>query len=92
MKSKTKELEPKKELTQAEVIWNEIKDLDLFLYALPNQFVHKYCKPFPLDPSKLYLEYNARTHGIILPLLEEAIKMKYNVEPVDRFLMITVKS
>jgi hypothetical protein len=79
------------EKTEADIIWNDIKNLDLNLYALKNQFVSLHCKPMQVEPTKLYLEFDSYRKGIILPALEELVKNTYNVEQVDRFLVVSKK-
>ena len=72
--------------TDADKIWDEIKDLKIEMFALPNQQVHHYCKPVSIDPSKLFL---TTTAGSVLPSLEAVISPKYVVEKQDKFLVIS---
>lgn len=72
--------------TVAEKIWDEIKDLEIEMFALPNQQVHHYCKPVSIDPSKLFLTF---TVGSVLPSLEAAVSPKYSVEKQDKFLVVS---
>ena len=72
--------------TPADKIWDDIKDLKIEMFALPEQKVHQYCKPVAIDPSKLVLLPSA---GSVLPSLEVAIGSKYAVEKQDRFLVVT---
>jgi hypothetical protein len=72
--------------TAADKIWDEIKDLNIEMFALPDQRVHHYCKPVSIDPSKLFLITSA---GSVLPSLEASIAPKYVVEKQDRFLIVT---
>jgi hypothetical protein len=72
-------------------IWNEIKDLQVSVFTLPNQFVHQYCQPAPLDPSKLFLKFSV---SAFLPALEEVIganreKSKYNLELQKNYIVIS---
>ena len=72
--------------TAADKMWDEIKDLKIEMFALPDQRVHHYCKPVTIDPSKLFLIASA---GSVLPSLEAAIAPKYVVEKQDRFIIVT---
>jgi hypothetical protein len=81
-----KPVEKKAVKTAAEKIWDEIKDLKIEMFALPDQRVHHYCKPVTIDPSKLFLIASA---GSALPSLEAAIAPKYVVEKQDRFIVVT---
>jgi hypothetical protein len=72
--------------TAADKIWDEIKDLRIEMFALPDQRVHHYCKPVTIDPSKLFL---LSTAGSVLPSLEAAVSPKYVEEKQDRFIIVT---
>lgn len=66
-------------------IWNEIKDKEIDMFALPNQVVSMHAHPVPIEPSKLYVTLNS---SAALPSLEVAVGKKYTVELVDRFVTI----
>lgn len=72
--------------TVADKIWDEIKDLRIEMFALPDQRVHHYCKPVSIDPAKLFL---TSTAGSVLPALEAVVGPKYVVEKQDRFLLVS---
>lgn len=72
--------------TAADVIWEEIKGLKIDMFSLPNQQVQHYCKPVPVDPSKLFLLVTA---GSVLPSLEAVVGPKYVIEKQERFLVVT---
>lgn len=76
------------EKTQAEKIWDNIKDKSIEMFALPGQTPAKYCKPIQVEPNKLYLTF---TVSAVLPALEEAFKTMYNVELADRYIVMSVK-
>lgn len=87
MSDKAEKTEKKPETkTAADKIWDEIKDLKIEMFALPNQQVHHYCKPVSIDPDKLFLVVTA---GSVLPSLETAISPKYTVEKQDKFLVVS---
>ncbi len=68
-------------------IWNEIKDVEINLFALPKK-IEDCCSPRPFEPSKLYLAY---TVGAVLPAVEEALKKKYIVELSDKYITVSYK-
>lgn len=76
-------------ISQSEKIWDEIKNLKLEMFALPNQFVHTYYKPMIIDPSKLCLTALTKASSV-LPALEIAISPKYKLEQIDRFIFVTL--
>jgi hypothetical protein len=67
--------------SQADQLWNKIKNLDLELYALPDQKVHKHCKRFDIMPDCLHLKI---TSTAVLPALEELL-MKVRLAPEEKF-------
>jgi hypothetical protein len=72
--------------TAADQIWDEIKDLRIEMFALPEQRVHMYCKPVAIEPSKLFLLVSA---GAVLTALELVVAPKYVVEKMDRFVVVS---
>lgn len=72
--------------TEAENIWNEIRFKEIQMFALPGQTVSHYCKPAPVEPSKLYLLTTATS---VLPSLEEAVGKNYVVETVDKYIVVS---
>lgn len=79
--SAAKELE-----TEASKIWNEIKDKDILMFALPNQKVSDYCSPVVVEPTKLYLLV---TVSSVTPSLESAIGNKYSVDLVNKYTVVS---
>jgi hypothetical protein len=71
---------------EAAKIWDEIKDLPIEMFLLPNQFVNQHCAPFPADPSKLFLTIRSPA---VLPALETAIGKNYVVEAADKYVMVS---
>lgn len=80
-----KNTEAKTVKTAADKIWEEIKDLRIEMFALPDQRVEHYCKPVSIDPTKLFL---ITTAGSVLPALEAVVGPKYTVEKQDKFLLV----
>lgn len=74
--------------TVAQKIWDDIKDKPLDMFGVPGLTAVKYCQPIPVDPNKLYLGF---TVSAVLPALELAYKGKYEVELVDRFIVLSHK-
>ena len=71
-----------------EKIWQEIKDVQLQLFGLPNQTVQKHCQPQMVEPSRLYVTFSA---GAVGPALETALR-NYNVEIDGKYIIIGRKS
>lgn len=90
MEKKTDSTEKKnvKLSSASDLIWNEIKDKSIDMFALPEQKVHMYVTPIDIEPSKLYLKFSA---SAVLPALETALGAKFSVERVDRFITVTKK-
>jgi hypothetical protein len=73
------------DLTVAQQIWEDIKDKQINMFALPGQTVSQYCEPVLIEPSKCYLSAKV---SAVLPALEEALKGLYLVERIDRFVVV----
>jgi hypothetical protein len=79
--------------TEAGRIWDDIKDREIFMFALPNQVVSQHAKPVLIDPSILHL---ILVSSAALPSLEEAVGrsdprrkiVSYQVELTDRFVVV----
>lgn len=71
--------------TVAGGIWEDIKNLRIDMFTLPNQVVSLHCRPVNVDPSKLYVVIKTSS---VLPALESAIGAKFKVELVDRFVTV----
>lgn len=72
--------------TEAGKIWNEIKDKNIEMFALPNQKINQYCQPRLVEPTKLYLITNATS---VLPSLEAAVGKDYSVELAGKYLIVS---
>ncbi|CAB4197046.1 hypothetical protein UFOVP1290_566 [uncultured Caudovirales phage] len=72
--------------TNADKIWDEIKNLNIDMFALPDQKVHQYCTPIAIDPNKLFLTSSV---GSFLTALELILRSKYSVEREERFIVVT---
>jgi len=72
-------------VTEANKIWAEIKDVPLQLFGLPNQFVSQFCTPVPVEPNRLFVVIK---NSATLPALETALAGKYTVELVDKFVIV----
>src|SRR5574338_78006 len=71
--------------TVAGQIWNDIKDKNIEMFALPDQVVNMHCHPVPIDPDRLFLVANSTA---VLPSLEVAVGKKYTVEQADKFIIV----
>lgn len=72
--------------TDAQRIWDEIKDLPIQMFGLPGQLVNMHCTPVPVEPTRLYLTIRS---SATLPSLETAVAGRFNVEQADRFVIVT---
>ena len=72
--------------TVAGKIWEEIKDKNIEMFALPSQVVSMHCHPIPVEPNRLYLVANS---SAVLPSLEAAIGNPYNIELADKFIIVS---
>lgn len=77
-----------KELTNAEKMWEFLKDKDLAMFSLPSQTVEQYCLPILLDPDKLMLLPKASS---VLPALEEAFGKQFTFEMADKYIIVNKK-
>jgi LysM repeat protein len=64
---------------EADVLWDEIKDLSIEVFALPNQKVGNYLKRLN-NPSALFVRASATA---VLPALEAALGDSYSVEVTE---------
>lgn len=83
-----KPITPPREKTMSEKIWDDIQYVRLDLFGLPAQTISKYCSPVPVEPTKLYLSYKV---GAILPAMEMSLASKYDVNLLDKYLVISLK-
>lgn len=87
--SKTKDeiVENKEQVkTEAQKIWNEIKDKEMSMFSLPSQKLSNYCKPHFVEPNRLYLIVNATA---TLPALEQVLGNKFVIERVNKYLAVS---
>lgn len=76
----------KSQATESSKLWDQIKNVKLDLYALPNQFVHLHCKPFlDLNKKDLYMTIKS---SAVLPALEEALKQDFVVEQANKYIIV----
>ena len=71
--------------TMADVIWDEIKNRPIEMFALPNQTVSMHCAPVKVEPSKLYLLIRSTA---TLPSLEASIGAAFSVSVVDKYVVV----
>lgn len=85
---KETEKEKKSAKTVAEKIWDDIKNVELPLFALPGQTVDKHCEFVTVEPTKLYMVSSV---GSILPALEEVFNKKYSFELAQKYIIVSKK-
>ena len=71
--------------TEAEKIWDQIRNLPIQMFGLPGQVVAMHATPFPIEPTKLYLTIRS---SATLPSLETAVGDNFTVEQADRFVIV----
>jgi hypothetical protein len=71
--------------TEAQKIWDEIKNLQIQMFGLPEQTVSHHCTPVSVEPSKLYLVTRS---SATLPSLETSIGPGFVVELADKFVIV----
>jgi len=71
--------------TEAEKIWEEIKNRSIMMFGLPDQFVFQHCTFVPVEPTNLYVTIKSTA---TLPSLEAAITPDFTVELADKFVIV----
>ena len=71
--------------SNADKIWDEIKNLPINMFGLPGQVVSKHCKQKPVEPNNLYVTLKS---SAVLPSLEAAIAPKFSVELTPIYVII----
>ena len=74
--------------TEAERIWNEIKNRPIEMFGLPDQFVFQHATFVNVEPSALYVTIRSTA---TLPSLEVAVGPDFLVEMVDKFVVVKRK-
>jgi len=74
--------------TVSDDIWFEIKDLQLQMFALPNQRVKKHAQRVKVLPDVCHIKI---AFPAVLPALENVLLDKYNIEQHNDLLSITRK-
>ena len=72
--------------TEADKIWEEIKNLPIQMFGLPFQVVANHCQVVRIEPNRLYLTIRSTA---TLPSLETAIAPKFVVELADKWVIVT---
>ncbi len=73
-------------LSEGAKIWNEIKDRNIEMFALPSQKVKDHCAPINIEPSRLYLRTKS---SAVLPSLEFSCGREFTVELVDKYVVVS---
>jgi len=72
-------------MSEAEKIWEEIKDKPISMYALPNQKVSDHLEKLPVKGNILYVRLMS---SAVVGTLEEAIGKEYEVEQSSQYTLI----
>lgn len=79
---------PVPQLTEAQKIWEEIRQVQLNMFALPGQTVEMYCKVYPIEPSRVYMTVKV---SAVLAALEDTLGKWYNFDTAGKFVLVTRK-
>ena len=71
--------------TEAEKIWDEIKNRPILMFGLPDQYVLQHATFVTIEPSALYVTIRS---SATLPSLESAVAPDFTVELADKFVII----
>ena len=72
--------------TEADLIWNEIKDMSIDIYSLPNQKVEDHVKKLKIPGDQLLLTLNS---SAVLPALETTITRRgFEIEQGEKFTIV----
>ena len=74
--------------SEADKIWQEIKDAQIQLFSLPRQTVSMHARAVDIEPNALYLELSSPA---AFPALDELLGQVFNVEQADRFIKVSRK-
>jgi len=71
--------------TEAEKIWDEIKNRPIMMFGLPDQYVFQHATFITVEPNTLYVTIRS---SATLPSLEAAVGPGFTVELADKFVII----
>lgn len=82
-----------KKMTQADQIWEKIKDLKLELWGLDNQVLNKNAERLNLSEDCVHMTLKS---GAVLPAFEEALKKvaapenkRWDVQQTDKYVIVS---
>ena len=73
---------------ESDKIWEEIKNLNVKMFLLPDQPVSNFCKPKRIEPSRLYVETTVQA---LLPALETLLNNNFVVDRFENLITIQRK-
>lgn len=79
---------PSPPMSEAKKLWEEIKDVQLNMFALPDQTVGQYCKFIQIEPVRCFVTIKVSS---VLTALEDALGSKYNIESAGKFVILSRK-
>ena len=71
--------------TEAEKIWDEVKNRPILMFGLPDQYVLQHATFVAIEPNALYVTIRS---SATLPSLESAVAPDFTVELADKFVII----
>jgi hypothetical protein len=71
--------------SEAEIIWDEVKNRPIQMFGLPDQFVFQHATYITVEPTFAYVIVRS---SATLPSLEAAVAPDFTVELADKFVII----
>lgn len=71
--------------TEADKIWSEIQNLEIGMFALPNQRVSGHVTKINLPGDQLYVKLNS---SAVLPNLEAVLRGRFEIEATEGYTII----
>lgn len=71
--------------SEAEKIWDEVKNRPIQMFGLPDQFVFQHATFITVEPTSAYVIIRS---SATLPSLEAAVAPDFTVELADKFVII----
>lgn len=76
-------------LTQAQRIWQQVKGIDIKMYALPHQTLEQHVDVVEVEPSKLYLVL--KSSSVLQGIEDYVLPLGYKLSQVSRFTVLEQK-
>ena len=84
-----KDMEKKETVTESDKIWDEIKDLPIEMFALPDQVIRHHAQRLKVSPNEVYLKLKSTS---VIPSLEVALAhargKRYDLEVAEGYVIV----